>query len=506
MNTNDQTPQREIEALLSRHIGLNIDSLGTATLAQSMSQAMAAMGCTDAATFLSYLNGSEDVLEALVEAVVVPETSFFRSPESFAYLHNYLISATRTQTHPRSWKVLSLPCSTGEEPYSIAMTFLEAGVPSDKFQVDGVDISPTALTKAQQGIYQSYSFRRSATHNPERYTQQYFQLVQDRYHLDPVVKSQVRFYQGNLASVDCLQGHGPYDIVFCRNLLIYLHQAARDRALQNLYRLLVPNGLLFVGYAETYQIDRQRFALIRAPKAFVYRKLSPEEQTERVTSCTTVDTDTGVQVAKSRNRLPDKQKPSSSLSVKARSLSQLPVTSPKKMKADVIARSTDISNATTSSPKILDSNQQSFPKSFPTPVTTTQAVTENIESTTTSASQNSKLHNSSEVADQFTQEHDLISIRALADRDQLQTAMEQCHCYIKTHPASAEAYLLLGELYQAQGDDNQAEIAFQKTLYLNPNCVEAVIHWALLCEQRGDQATVQRLRRRLERLVSETFL
>lgn len=506
MNKDQQTPQREIEALLSRHIGLNINSLGAATLAQSMSQAMGAMGCTDAAAFLNCLNESEKALEALVEAVIVPETSFFRSPESFTYLRDYLVSVAQTQTHQRSWRVLSLPCSTGEEPYSIAITFLEAGVPSDKFQVDGVDISPTALTKAQQGVYQGYSFRRSAAHSPDQYIQQYFQLVQDRYHLDAAVKSQVQFHHGNLASADCLRDHGSYDIVFCRNLLIYLHQAARDRALQNLYRLLVPNGLLFVGYAETHQIDRQRFAPIRAPKAFVYRRL-PQESARRGIShiVTTTDQVQATQalfqsLPKLPHQLPDKKQSSSPSLLKNSTLLRSSLTPAQEFKKNCTAKSAAIPNN-----NILSTNSPSTNSLTSHQQVAAQAATENTKKITVSSS--SAVNEwTNKAINELTSEPDLTAIWALADRGQFEIAMEQCHCYLKTHPTHAAAYLLLGELYQAQGDDNRAEIAFQKTLYLDPNCIEALIHWALLCEQRGDQATGQRLRQRLKRVMSNTLL
>ncbi len=488
MNKDDQTPQRDIEALLSRHMGLNVNSLGAATLAQSLSQAMGTMGCTDAAAFLNCLNESEDALEALVEAVVVPETSFFRSPESFAYLHDYIVSVVQTQTQQRSWRVLSLPCSTGEEPYSITMTFLDAGIPSDKFQVDGVDISPAALAKAQQGIYQGYSFRRSAAHNPDQHIQQYFQLVQDRYHLDPIVKSQVQFHHGNLARADCLWGHGSYDIVFCRNLLIYLHQAARDRALQNLYRLLVPNGLLFVGYAEAHQIDRQRFAPIRAPKAFVYRKL-PQESAQLAAAhiAHTVTANHQVQATQS---LPK------SLYIKTQCTTK-PTAFPNR-------NSSNNSSNNRLNRNSLSTNSLIFNQPVAASTGTDQAATENTEKITISSSNADKL--ADKAFDTVNSEHHLATIRALADRGQFETAMEQCHRYFKQYPTCAAAYLLLGELHQAQGDDKQAEIAFQKTLYLDPNCVEALIHWALLCEQNGDQVTVQRLRQRLKRVMHETLL
>lgn len=490
MNKDDSTAQREIEELLGGHMGLNANSLGAATLAQSISQAMGALGCTDLAAFLQDLRTSEDALNALVEAVVVPETSFFRSPESFTYLRDYLVSATQAQTYPKVWRALSLPCSTGEEPYSIAITFLEAGIPGNQFQVDGVDISAAALAKAERGLYQSYSFRRNATQAADAYIQQYFQVVQDTYHLAPTVKSQVQFYQDNLAYGGCLADQSPYDIIFCRNLLIYLHQDARDRALQNLYRLLAPNGLLFVGYAETHQIDRQRFTPIRAPKAFVYCKQDKPVQAliSRAHQHSSDPVKTVKNVAEPRPNLNFK----------------------KEIKADVTASSIAPSKPTNGS-KSKISNGGSAHSSQPISSSSNSASSSRSSDTIDNPenifpSLSSAIDGCVDQATDQYRDKELISIWLLADEGQLITATEQCHRYLKAHPTSAAAYLLLGELYQAQGDDQQAEVAFRKTLYLNPTCVEALIHWALISEQKGDQATVEQLRRRLARIVNETFI
>lgn len=94
---------------------------------------------------------------------------------------------------------------------------------------------------------------------------QYFQMSEGRYCLNGEVRSRVQLRQGNLVDPLCLKDQPPYNIIFCRNLLVYLHRAARDRAIETLDRLLVPNGLLFVGYADTGPIDLQRFVSVAVP-------------------------------------------------------------------------------------------------------------------------------------------------------------------------------------------------------------------------------------------------
>ena len=420
MDKNDRIARAAIETLLAHHIGLNVDSLGSTTLARTIAHGMKALGLANLVAYWQYLNSSQIALEELVEAVVVPETSFFRNPKSFDYLRRYV----GEQIPCGGWRILSLPCSTGEEPYSIAMTLLQAGLSPKSFSIDGVDISAVALAKARQGVYNRYSFRQNID-ALAHYIQQYFQFNGRQYCIGARARSSVRFDWGNLASAWCLFDRPPYDIIFCRNLLIYFHSSARDRALYNLYRLLVPNGLLFVGHAETRQIDPQRFRPIRVPHAFVYRKLPHPLAVRKSFSPVSRD---------------------------------------------------DIS------PPVRERLQ-------PTPLLES-AIGETIQRQASSA------------ADEATPPiPNLAAIRSLADRGILTEALEQCDRYLQHHPTDGAAYLLLGAIYQARGEDDLAEMAFQKALFLDPNCEDALIHLLLLCQQKGDRSGVQRLQQRIERLI-----
>ncbi|MEM9089854.1 MAG: CheR family methyltransferase [Cyanobacteria bacterium P01_F01_bin.53] len=405
-----------IAALLASRIGLNANSLGRMGLAKPVEQAMARLGFTDSELFLRHLKTSTRALDALIDSVVIPETSFFRNPESFVYLRDYIEAAEKAQPQKRSqkrrWRVLSLPCSTGEEPYSIAITLLEAGLPAGSFHIDGVDISKQALASARQGSFAPYSFRKTVSYSPDQHIQRYFQLSQRRYQMVDQLRSHVQFHQGNLAEPNCLQGQAPYDIIFCRNLLIYFHQKARDRALQKLDRLLVPNGLLFVGYAEASQIDLQRFKSVSRPQAFVYQKL-----------------------------------------------------------ATPTMHNTMHNGATHLGARPVDSPQ-------PT-VSIQQMATDSIS---------------------------LETIREFMEKGQLEPALAQCDHYLQNEPVSAAAHLLLGEIYQAKGQYACADSAFQKVLYLDPSCTEALIYRVEMAEQAGDRAVTQRLLRRLERRLNQQRL
>ncbi len=408
-------------------MGLNIQSVGTTAIGRAITQGIKLSGLKNDKAYLDQLKASKLALKGLIEAVVVPETNFFRNPASFEYLSQHVLSLGQTNPRHKTLRVLSLPCSSGEEPYSIAMTLLEAGLPSASFQVDGVDISTKALAAARQGIYNRYSFRNTATFSPQHYLDQYFTPTsQGTYRINNLVRARVKFHPGNLSDAICLPNYGPYDIIFCRNLLIYFHQSARERALYNLYRLLVPNGLLFMGYAETSHINQRKFTSLSAPQAFVYRKLS---------------------------QWPNQTKTA-------------PVASPQTRPWSKGIKPIQPTRRTT------HQGQSNPPSQPPTPNSLKDGAL-----------------------------NGLAKIRALADGGQLTMALEQCDVYLKKHPMSAAAYLLLGEIYHAQGSDERADIAFHRVLYLQPDCVEALTHRLLLCERKADHAAANRLRQRLERLT-----
>ena len=100
-----------------------------------------------------------DEQQALIEAVIVPETWFFRYPESFATLAKLASKRLAAINNMRALRILSLPCSTGEEPYSIAMALLDAGLKPHQFKVDGMDVSPLSVEKARRALYGKNSFR-----------------------------------------------------------------------------------------------------------------------------------------------------------------------------------------------------------------------------------------------------------------------------------------------------------------------------------------------------------
>ena len=444
--------QDAIENLLRQKIGLNADVIGSKTIARAVRHRMAKCALDDIAAYLTQLQTSAAELEALIETIVVPETWFFRDREPFVLLAQYVMSEW-LPAHPNQvLRILSAPCSTGEEPYSIAIALLEAGLTASQFRIDAVDISQKALQKAQQAVYDEYSFRGNAAIGKQLETQvqgsgknnflkeQYFQRLTEGYQLHESVRKTVDFVQGNILESQTLGGQSTYDVVFCRNLLIYLDQAAREQTVRRLDQLLVKQGLFFVGHSEMGQLPLSRFSPVRHSLAFAFRKLDSGSLDKAQAL------KTSAQFSQTRSQ-------------------------------------TAQPHLRTSSPLIR--------KSLELKPAHPETITSSVESSETS---------SQRIAQAIAQKSSLKAAKALANKGQLTEAVAACEAYLNRNRSCAEAYCLLGQLYQAVEQETAAEQSFRKAIYLQPQHEEALLHLVLLKEQSGDVASATVLRQRLQRI------
>jgi chemotaxis protein methyltransferase WspC len=404
----------EIEALLSKRIGLDAKTVSSRKIARVAEARRLACGLSDLEAYLKLLKASPQELEELVELIVVPETWFFRDRKPFEFLKQYVLGEWLPKSGQAVLRLLSVPCSTGEEPYSLAITLLEAGLSPKQFQIDAIDISKKAIDKAKRAVYNKNSFRGEDFIDRSRY----FKQTEAGYELSLLVRQSVNFQQGNLLNSSTFLGK-QYDIIFCRNVLIYLQSSACDQALDILNRSLVPGGLLFLGASETGKIDTEKFTSVRQPFTFAYQKAG-QQKLKKVSASPVASSSKSFQVAKKLSDKPVAKTP-----------------------------------PTQSSPQVFIS-QPSYP--------------------------------------------DLQEVKSLANRGQLEEALTLCKTYLSYNRMSAAAYTLLAQLYQAQGNDTQAEHYFQRALYLEPNSIEALIHLALLKESCGETRQAEILQQRIQRL------
>jgi chemotaxis protein methyltransferase WspC len=258
----------EIEGLLQQTMGLDAASIGSSVITHAVEERLAACHLRAASDYLKLLRTSTSELQALIEAVVVPETWFFREPEAFRELARLATQHWLLPYAQGPLRFLSLPCSSGEEPYSMAMGLLDAGVSPSRFHIDAMDISARALARAREAVYRRNSFRGE----DPTFRDRYFEPGADGFRLGEAVRRCVQFQQRNLSVSGAMSGIEPYDAIFCRNLLIYFDRATQDRVVSVLDRLLKPSGVLFVGPAEGGLLLSHRFVSSKTPCAFAFRR------------------------------------------------------------------------------------------------------------------------------------------------------------------------------------------------------------------------------------------
>lgn len=194
-----------IERLLKSRIGLDAESIGRSVIERAVRQRMAALEQSALEDYWTTLGGSPREQQALVEAVVVPETWFFRYPESFNALASLAVERLVQLAGSRPLRLISLPCSSGEEPYSIAMTLLDAGLLPAQFHIDALDVSDKVLEQARRGLYGRNSFRGEQL----AFRQRHFQQQADGYLLDTRVRDCVSLRTGNLLDPALFAGEAP---------------------------------------------------------------------------------------------------------------------------------------------------------------------------------------------------------------------------------------------------------------------------------------------------------
>jgi chemotaxis protein methyltransferase WspC len=254
----------EIEALLKQSMGLDAATIGEGSVERAARARMAACRLPDVPSYAARLRESPAERQALIEAIVVPETWFFRDRDAFGALAHIAREACGQDV----MRLLSVPCSSGEEPYSIAMTLADAGISSARYRIDAADISKRAIELALQALYGRNSFRGADLGFRDRH----FEAAERGYRLRADLRARVRFRQGNLLAEDFPFAGERYDVVFCRIVLIYFDRGAQDRAIGVLDRLLDDNGTLFVGSSETGLLLDHGFDPVRLPLAFAFRK------------------------------------------------------------------------------------------------------------------------------------------------------------------------------------------------------------------------------------------
>jgi chemotaxis protein methyltransferase CheR len=210
--------------------------------------------------------------EKLVNAFTVNETFFYREDHQLRCLTTDLL-ARRIAAKRRGDPLLiwSVPCATGEEPYSIAIWLLERWPEVDAYDVEivGSDIDTRALDAAREGIFGKRALMRLSAELIAKY---FVPLDEYSWRIIPELRQSVRFSAANLIDPAEMRAHGRFDVIFCRNVLIYFDDTSRRIAAENLYDNLVPGGYICLGHTESMSRISPLFEVCRFSDAIVYQR------------------------------------------------------------------------------------------------------------------------------------------------------------------------------------------------------------------------------------------
>lgn len=235
--------------------GLDLKAVGAASLRRAVKSALSRLEI-DSAAYLDLLVRDPSERRLLAGESVVQESWLFRDPDAYDALARMLRGLPGCA---RPARILSVPCAGGEEPASIAVSLVQAGLAHVDFLIDAVDANPQALDRGRAGRFPPASVRGGLPPFP------YFRPVEpDGFALDGLILSRIHFFEADVLDDSFFQGHAPYQAIFCRHLLIYLAPEARRRLASTLSRLLAPEGVLFTTPAEAAAF--QELGLPTAPR------------------------------------------------------------------------------------------------------------------------------------------------------------------------------------------------------------------------------------------------
>ena len=220
----------------------------------------------DYVRFLRFGADREAEFSDLASVLSNNETYFFRERAQLKALCGNIL--TELQTYSPKLRVWSAACSSGEEPYSLAMTLLESGrIPESNIAISATDISPRVLELCSRGFYRALSFRATEA----AMVQKYFSPVGDGFLIGDRIKRMVAFKSLNLMDDAKVASNGPFDAIFCRNVLIYFDKPTQKRVVESFAKALRPGGYLFLGHAESLFHLTELYEPIVLPEAIVYR-------------------------------------------------------------------------------------------------------------------------------------------------------------------------------------------------------------------------------------------
>jgi len=265
----------EIRMLIEERTGICFDESRERFFSTRVKEHLRARGMERGTDLLRSMRKSNIEYEALLERLLTQETSFFRYPGVYEAFEKRVLPelhAKKFWNNPRTLRIWSAGCSTGEEPYSIAITIADSLSFAESWNVEilATDVGRLALKHAERGIYSG----RSIASVSEKQMANHFFPADNGQQVKPRLRKMVSFAQINLASAVYV---GRMDMIFCMNVLIYFTEERRRALVQRFYDTLEPGGYLFLGHSESISKMPVKFQAIVLNDCILYRKPTAEE-------------------------------------------------------------------------------------------------------------------------------------------------------------------------------------------------------------------------------------
>ncbi len=258
---------RRLRDIIYEESGIFIPDTKKYLVEKKLSPRLGARGLAGFDQYLELLSSGRNAeeLNRLFDSITTNETSFFREPEHFAALVEHVLPDLLGRSGMKGVSFWSSACSTGEEPYTMAIVLREKH-PAARLSIYASDISNQTLEAARRGLYNSYSIRNT----PGCYLAKYFKNGGQLYELDPEIRNSVRFMNINLA--DGRKFLTGMDVIFCRNVLIYFDARSKRKVVSGLYDSLRPGGYLFIGKSESLHDVTRAFKPLIFNNTLVYQR------------------------------------------------------------------------------------------------------------------------------------------------------------------------------------------------------------------------------------------
>jgi chemotaxis protein methyltransferase CheR len=234
-------------------------------------EAIGGMSPRDYLSFLRFDSHRDEEWDQLISLITTTETYFMREERQLRCFQRDVLPILKQRSGPQKMRIWSAGCSTGEEPYTIAMLVRDAGIPEEQVEIFATDINSRALARAKEGVYGDSAFRAVDAAFKERW---FTRVSPGKLRIKDEIRQRISFSRFNLLETDRYALLPPMDVIFCRNVIIYFDLESKVKVILRFFEKMRSGGFLMLGHSESLISITDKFKLIHLPGDLVYTKES----------------------------------------------------------------------------------------------------------------------------------------------------------------------------------------------------------------------------------------